>query len=86
MYRSFDKNCHEMLVASGYRFIVIGNRLNLEDNVADFEIIPVMDDILSLSSLVFDINSPEAINLVNEPQPVGLFLDVRFAMAQAIAA
>jgi hypothetical protein len=75
-----------MLVASGYRFIVIGNRLNPEDNTADFEVIPVMADIFPLSSLVFDINSPEAINLVNEPQPVGLFLNVKFAMAQAMAA
>ncbi|WP_276131836.1 hypothetical protein [Polluticoccus soli] len=86
MYRSFDKNCHEMLVASGYRFIVIGNRLNLEDGTADFEVIPVMADILTASSLVFDINSSEAINLVNEPQPVGLFLDVKFSMPMAMAA
>lgn len=75
-----------MLVAAGYRFIVIGDRLNAEDGTADFEVIPCLDEVHADRSIVFDINSPEAIDLVSAEQPVGLFLDVRFAMAMALTA
>lgn len=86
MYRSFDKDCLETLAASGYRYIVIGDRLGNEGEMADFEVIPSMDAANAHPSIVFEIESREALHLATEKQPVGLFLDVRFAMAQAIAA
>jgi hypothetical protein len=86
MYWNFDKHCREMLVASGYRFIVIGDRLQDEDGAAVFEVIPSLDEVHADRTIVFDLDSPEAIDLVSTEQPVGLFLDVRYAIARAMAA
>lgn len=86
-YRNFDFRCQQWLLKNGYRYLVVGKKLNSEDANKDmFEALLYKHLPKAHSSLLFALEGPEVLDMIECSEPAHFKVNISSLTQQLIAA